>query len=125
MLVSVKCLELFICLSWCLAQILRALVLIKFIDISLKNGCCVLEGFESDENLGFDLDSLLIVILVPYLLVLVKLVHLFVKVSRGKPVGGLRDHIVIENVHFVVEVTGVGQRSRLNFGGRVLRRHLE
>ena len=82
-LVSVKCLDLFICLGWCLAQILRALVLIEFIDISLKNGCCVLEGLESDENLGLDLDSLLVVLLVPNLLVLVKFVDLPIEVSRG------------------------------------------
>ena len=99
-LVSVKCLKLFICLSWCLAQILRALVLIEFIDISLKNGCCVLEGLESDENLGLDLDSLLVVLLVPNLLVLVKLVDLPIEVSRGQPLAGLWDHIVIENVLF-------------------------
>ena len=57
--------------------------MIEFIDISLKNGCCVLEGLESDENLGLDLDSLLVVLLVPNLLVLVKFVDLPIEVSRG------------------------------------------
>ncbi len=42
------------------------------------------EGLESYEHLSLDLDSLLIVILVPDWLVCVEFVHLLVEVSAGK-----------------------------------------
>lgn len=74
------------------------------VDVSPDVGGAGLQGLEGDEELSLDLDSFLVVVLVPNLLSLVEVVDVLVEISTWKGLSGLGMLVIRRLVTGVFEV---------------------